>query len=472
MSREKVPFSRINIYDTVRRLIKKVDGLQSEFDIDTSSLVIWQEAQDASIAILDASIGVLWDWQENQDTSIAELDASVQLLFQTDFSEFITEASLGDDFVWEDGYLDVSIVTMDYDYVDGSLVVRDTRLDSLDASVERIDASLNDVVDITGIFLTEASLGNDFIWEGGYLDVSAEAIITYDTELDSSLEVPETVGGIEAGTTVSELYGSTFINMWDNLLFPTVLAYIETNNSLSLSGLSNAIAEVGTEYTPTLTATYNPGLIKNGNNTDGPNLTGDASEWTFRLPDESVDSKITATSNSQGNTYTAYNIEFGTNRWSVTCEYDEGTGEYYDNKGNIVTNLDAQRIEDSRNANSGTITGRRLAWWGYGVQDSAPTDSAGVRALSNNYFLNASNEGSFTITIPAETPEVYFYTVTGKTVVVQYIESSYADVTASFDQAAITVNDAAGVGQNYTSYISYIGSVGYPSEANYLVTIS
>ena len=296
----------------------------------------------------------------------------------------------------------------------------------------------------------------------------------YDPILSDTLAMPNDVGGLLAGTTVADLRGLTLEDLFNNLLFPTVLAYIGPGkiNSLALAGISTLDMEVGSSYTPTLTATYYPGQITNGDDTVGPNLTGDANFWTFRLPGSVVDATMAATGNSQAHTYGAYNIVLGPNVWSVTGDYDAGTGLYYDNKTNPVTNLDSQRIADSRNANSSIITGKRYAWRGYGAHTSAPIDSAGVRALSLKSFLSTANAGTFIITIPAGTPEVYFYIPSGKTVVVQYVESSYADVTGAFIQTPINVNDAAGIPQSYTSYVNFIGVSGYPSTANYLVTIS
>lgn len=306
----------------------------------------------------------------------------------------------------------------------------------------------------------------------GSINLNGKEVQKYIPSLSSSLAMPNDVGGIPAGTTVGELSGDTVESILNDLLFPTILAYIGTSNSVNLSGVSTTIAEVGTAYTPNTTATYNPGQIKNGDDTNGPNLTGDGNFYEFKLPNGTSDASISTSGNLQAHTFSSYNITFGSNNWSVTTNYDAGTGTYYDNKGNPVTNLDTQRVAGSVNDNSSTITGRRYAWWGYGVQYSNPNTSAGVRALPYNQFLNASNEGTFDISIPAGTQEVYFYIPDGKTVLVQYVESSFADVTGSFVSQGFTVNDAGGTPQNYEEWVSFIGTTGYPSTATYRVTIS
>lgn len=295
----------------------------------------------------------------------------------------------------------------------------------------------------------------------------------YDTSLASGLTMPESVGGYDAGTTVADVSGRTFIQMWDDLLFPTVLAYIGTNVSAILAGVSTTTAEVGTSYAPSTTGTLNPGLIKNGDDSNGPNLKGDANEFRFYLPDTTLDETVSSpVDNDENWTFTSYEIGFGTNRWQVQIDYDAGTGAYYDNKGNAGSNLDASRNSGTASDYSNIITGRRYFWHGSGTQNSAPTNSAGVRALSDKEFLDGSNEGIIDITIPASTQEVYFYVPDGKTITVNYVESSNADVTGSFTDSSITVNDAAGAGQNYEKWVSFIGATGYPSTATYRVTVS
>jgi len=314
--------------------------------------------------------------------------------------------------------------------------------------------------------------------KGIYIQEAGQAVNSsgsgnYDTGLASGLTMPEAVGGYPQDTTVAELSGKTFIKMWDDLLFPTVLAYIGTNVSALLAGVTTVTAEVGTAYAPATTGTLTPGVINNGDGSTGPNLKGDANEFRFYLPNASLDETVAAPiDNDEDWTFTSYEILLGTNRWQVQIDYDAGTGTYYDNKGNAVTNLDGSRGAGTASDYSNTITGRRYAWRGYGIQNSAPTGSTEVRNLATKSFLDGSNLGTFTITIPASTQEVYLYVPAGNTINVLYVESSYANVNDSFTKTQFNVNDAGGNPISYDSWVSYIGASGYPSEANYEVTIS
>ena len=304
----------------------------------------------------------------------------------------------------------------------------------------------------------------------GSLYVNGNELGVYNPSLPDDLKTPEAVGGIPADTSVGYLRGKTYEAIINDLLFPTVLASIATANSATLNGVSTSTLEVGLPMTPAATGIYNPGVIDNGDGTTGPNLTGDANSYTFFLPDGTVDGTYATAGNSQGHTFSSYNIGFGTNRWEVSIGYDSNSSPYYDNKGNLGSNLDPQRVSGENTDYSNVVTGRRYAWRGTGAP--IPTISSQVRALSLKSFLSATNTGTFDITIPGSTPEVYFFIPAGKTVVVQYVESSFADVTGSFTSGPISVDDAGGATQSYESWTTTIGGGGYPGTATYRVTIT
>jgi hypothetical protein len=295
----------------------------------------------------------------------------------------------------------------------------------------------------------------------------------YNTVLATGLQMPEAVGGIDAGTTVGDLLGNSFTALFDDLLFPTVLASIQTQHSVKLTGVSTQTVEVGLSMSPFLTGTFIPGVIENGDGSTGPNLVKDSTSMVFRNPnDSSMLPPVTPVANVAIKFAPAYAITFGSNTWDVLADFPAGAGPYYNNKGVSGTNLDAYRVSGIDHDESNVVTGRYYYWYGYGAQSSAPTNSAGVRALTDKSFLNSSNGGTWDITIPAGTPEVYFYTISGKVAEILYVESSYADVTGTFTKTGISVNDAAAAATDYESYVSYIGAAGYPSEATYRVTMA
>lgn len=332
------------------------------------------------------------------------------------------------------------------------------------------DVSIYGPVNIDGDLSVDGSVYGPVNIDGS-LFVNGEELGVYNPSLPDDLKTPEAVGGIPADTSVAYLRGKTYEAIINDLLFPTVLAYISTGHSATLSGISTSTLEVGLAMSPATTGIFNDGQITNGDESVGPNLTGLGNSYTFFLPDGTVDGTYATAGNSQGHTFSAYNIGFGTNRWEVSIGYDAGSGAYYDNKGNAGSNLDAERVVGEDTDYSSVVTGRRYAWRDASTA-AAPTNSAQVRALTIKSFLSASNTGTFDISIPSSTPNVFFFIPIGKTVLVQYVESSFADVTGSFASGPISVDDAGGSAQSYESWTTTIGGGGYPGVATYRVTIT
>ena len=315
-----------------------------------------------------------------------------------------------------------------------------------------------------------------YFWSGAEWKLTgSEEDVLYSSSLSDGTIVPNAVGGIPAGTTMASLRANSPTDLWDSLLFPIVQAWIGSNLSGLMSGVTTATIEVGTIMLPTGTATFDPGLIKNGDGSNGPTLVGDATSYEFKLPTGQSDpaAPVVAAGNTQGYTFIlSYNIQVGSNRWSCIILYDAGTGNYQDSAGNNATNLDGSRVAGSLTVYTNTITGRYYFFYDSGALGSAPINSAGVRSLSKS-FLDGSNEGVFNILIPANTPEVYFYTIPGKTIVVNYVESLNADVTGTFTQSSINVDDAGGNNVTYESWVAPTGGAfGYPTDATYKVTIT
>lgn len=104
------------------------------------------------------------------------------------------------------------------------------------------------------ITATSTSDHDENNWDpiGGTVDLSPYAKksdISYTTDLPDSLVVPQTIGGINKGTKVSDLEGSTISQMFDNLLFPEVQPTIQAPSAtihFKDTFSSNGVYEVGT----------------------------------------------------------------------------------------------------------------------------------------------------------------------------------------------------------------------------------
>lgn len=116
------------------------------------------------------------------------------------------------------------------------------------------------VVCVTATSPSDHDEGN---WDpiGGTVDLSPYAKksdISYTTDLPDSLVVPQTIGGINKGTKVSDLEGSTISQMFDNLLFPEVQPTIQAPSAtiqFKDTFSSNGVYEVGT--TAPIAANFN-----------------------------------------------------------------------------------------------------------------------------------------------------------------------------------------------------------------------
>ena len=298
------------------------------------------------------------------------------------------------------------------------------------------------LIDLLGLLTVDGSI----ILNGEELGAAK-----YNTSLDPSLAMPTSVGGILAGTTVADLYGKTFIQLFDNLLFPTVLASITTAINGSLIGISSAILEVGTMYGPSGQATFIPGQITNGNGVlDGP-VAGDANYYTFKRPGGTVDGTYTASGNSQSHDWTDISIGLSTYVWSVDISYNGDSTPYYDNKGNAGSNLNASKVASSITRFSGTITGQNRRYWGTSSVNP-PAVSSDVTGLDNSELSNSVGK---TFTIPNGGGEYIYYAIPARlghatTFTVGGFSTTFIEYTVS-----VTNNTAVPFTENYYVYRSF-----------------
>lgn len=110
-----------------------------------------------------------------------------------------------------------------------------------------------------GVLTVAAATSIDFNSGFSVTDNAGTAVINavYNTQLDPTLSMPNSVGGIPAGTLASDLAGDTIVQILDDLFFPTVLPTYTVPTmvlSSSVTGsreigstMSSALSVVGTE---------------------------------------------------------------------------------------------------------------------------------------------------------------------------------------------------------------------------------
>jgi hypothetical protein len=209
--------------------------------------------------------------------------------------------------------------------------------------------------------------------------------------------------------------------------------------------------EVGQTISRTLTATFDRGAIFNGDGTTNANpLVGAATQYTF------TGTGISSTSQS-GNTLAVSNvIADGSNNWSVTVNHDAGTGDYFDNKGNVGTNLDASRVSGTTtdSASSPSVTG--VYPWFYLKSSSPITASDMATAIANGSATKVVAGSTGTLAVPYNVSAQYLavaYPAASTTKTVYYV--------TALDNGAITVVFESVATQTVNSPDSYWSSQSY-----------
>lgn len=282
--------------------------------------------------------------------------------------------------------------------------------------------NLGDTVSVTG-----------FTTGGGDVSVSANTglgiigdntlFTIYNSQLSPTLEMGETVGGIEAGTAVSDLSGKTLVQMFNDLLFPTVLpTYVQP--TIALNGLNSKTKEVGSTEAINVTAysvkndagDYTNLRIRTGttsadvevvvDNSPSPSATTDLSpQFGFANPNN-PNSAFTSTSLTYTLTVPAPTV--GT---SSTVRYDS-IGDYgnglpiKDNKGDDTTTSPIS--SGTNNSTDRVITGIYPYFWGVSTTEPTPTTIANDISNGNaNKVLSQAN-GTITITFDANEEYLWF----------------------------------------------------------------
>jgi hypothetical protein len=249
----------------------------------------------------------------------------------------------------------------------------------------------------------------------------------------------------------------SLVQALDTILFPTILASIQTNKSvvLTISGTSGTL-EIGQTISRTLTAAFNRGLIKNGDNSTGPQLVGAATQYTFSGTD------ISSPVSQVGNELSVSNkIVSGANNWAVTVTHDAGSGDYFDNKGNVGTNLDASRVSGTTtdSASAPTVTGIYPYFY---FKSSSPISAADmVAAIEDGSATKVVASSTGTLAIP--------YNMSAQYLAVAYPFGSTTKTTyfvTALDNGAITV-----VFQEVTT-LSVDSATGLWADQDYKIHVS
>lgn len=263
---------------------------------------------------------------------------------------------------------------------------------------------------------------------------------TYESSLDSTVATVEKLGGIAAGTTVAQLTGMSYDEIFDTLIFPTVNpTFTAPSASISLKNGYSNIQEIGANA-PTadnFNAGFNPGAIT---------LAG--KKQNNRAGAQTAASKILYGSNKVDTL--PEKVVSGAMDYYYRAEYAQGP-QPKDSKGNnYQTPLPAGHVDSPKV----TVTGYRPAYSGL----------VSTNVITSDVIIGMSKTVSAKKTIKVSGPitEQYicFAAPAGWTVS-NIKDSNNFDVTSSYTTSTVSVTCLDGQAVNYTVYLS--GKMTQPS---------
>ena len=293
--------------------------------------------------------------------------------------------------------------------------------------------NLSETIEITG-FTSGGGTDISVSANTGLGIIDSNTLYTiYNSTLSGGLEMDEDVGGLTTGTRVDELTGKTFVQLFDDLLFPTVLPTY-TIPTIALNGLpSSQTLEVGSSKAIAVNGygvkndagDFTSLRIRTGTTTPNVDVVVDNSPTPSNVTDIPDQFGYTNPNNPNSgftSTQLAYTLIVPpplAGQTSSSTKYDaEGdcnAGQAkLDNKGVTDTRTAGtnentpQAARTNLNASDRTITGIYPYFWG--VSSTQPTVSSIVNEIQNgtaNKVLSSA-AGSFTITFNASSEFLWF----------------------------------------------------------------
>ena len=277
------------------------------------------------------------------------------------------------------------------------------------------------------------------MFEGGQMNV------TYNSGLDGTVATVEKLGGIAAGTTVSQLKGQTISKVLDTLIFPTIQPTITAPSAtLSLKSGVSSIKEVGAAgyTTEDFTSAFNQGAIKIGTSTQGPRAGAKSSDVIY--------------AGSEANGIPA-TVTAGTTNFYYKVNYAEGPVPL-DSKGNPAASHTALP--------AGSTTSPAVATYGVypfyaNIENATPSK------------LPLTKELTFTATLAAEGPNKHVFKLPHTVTKIEMLNtlSNKYEVYAleNFTTGTEEIN-VQGANVNYNTYTR--NDAGFNGETTYKITYS
>jgi hypothetical protein len=278
-------------------------------------------------------------------------------------------------------------------------------------------------------------------------------------------------GGIPIGTTIGELRGLTISDFLVLAAFPVVEAYVSVPKSISFSGVTEAVMEIGSVVNFQAINTLDKGFITNGNEVVAGYLIGDLLSLTIEDNNSNiVYHTVNASNNTNATMLLGYAVEKGENKWKVIASHGSASTTYFNNRNIQGVDLATEQDSGVLYNYSDIITGVYFIFIHIGGANTAPINSEGVRDLVTKIPLNISNEGSMNLFVPALTQEVVFFIPMGQTAVVEDIGNGTI-LTNVIVKSSFTVKDGNSIDVAYEKNTINLGA-GFRNDTNFNIIIT
>lgn len=230
--------------------------------------------------------------------------------------------------------------------------------------------------------------------DGSSLEVSLGASGEYlSTITDTTLEMPSAVGGIAKGTTVADLNGKTYNQLFDDLLFPTVYPiFTAPSATIKLSSYS-ATQEVGAvaPTTSNFTTSFSAGAI-----------TLNGVKQNNRAGAQDTSNSFIYYGGDIANTTLPTTVTLGDTNYQYHAAYTEGP-QPKDNKGNnYSTSLAAGSVNSSAVKVNGTYP-----WFASTSAATAENPVVKQSLVAWNVTAGNMSTGKFTVQPSGTLPQVF-----------------------------------------------------------------
>ena len=305
--------------------------------------------------------------------------------------------------------------------------------------------------------------GSDVVLSAEQGKVLKQLIDSAEVGLENNIIADVSLGGINAGDTLTEGMGLTalFTKLFSKTYYPT---FIAPSATFTYTGISQNV-ECGIIANIGLTLNLDRGSIL-GNKVNGIwNPTNFQNQRSGIVNNYTINGTDLDLVNNR--TLTDYHISQGVNTFTGSVDYNLGPQPLDSLGNNYLTPLESGNITKTINVN-----GYRNAFYGTSISETPLMESTEIRNLSGK-LLNPAINSTFTIPIPVGAKSVVFaYPASLRDVSsVQYVEGLYSEIKSKFVLSTFNVEGANGYSPISYKVFTFIPPAAFSQAVNYKIII-